>query len=329
MRTRMLASMILSIICIVSIAVAADTRKSVLVIESYHAEYEWDKSYMRGIHKGLDDIAMVHSFQMNTKRLPHSMFQQKADEAFAYFLESKPDLVMLADDNAAALLGARMVKANVPLVYLGVNGNPRAYGLHNAPKVLGVLERPLVKRSIKILSDLSPKIRQVLVLFDDSTTSYEVMRTMLNGEPEFSLYNVNCKMVRATFYASWQQEVQDVVKNGYDAILLGTYHTLRDDAGNVVHEDIALNWINEHSVVPLFALWDFTIKKGGAAAGFMLRGEDQGFAAAQLARSLFEGTQASAQNITIEPSLIFSRSEMSRWGLAPNATMRKRAVWVD
>ncbi len=307
---------------------AADQKK-VLVIESYHADYDWDVSYMRGIRRALNGTAEVLSFQMNTKRLPREQFQARADEAYAYAEQVRPDLVMLGDDNAVSLLGRRFVKAGMPIVYLGVNGNPRNYGLHNQPNVLGVLERPLVQRSIMLLGNLSPSIREVLVLFDDSTTSHEVAYTMLNGETQFTLYGIACEMVRATFYENWQELVMESASRGYDAILLGTYHTLLDRDGKVVDEEEVIHWANEHSPVPLFGLWDFTIGRGKAAAGFMLRGEDQGYAAGQLVLSFFNGTHQTQKPMTIEPTLVFSRYEIDRWKLSADELRRWNIVWVD
>lgn len=307
----------------------AGEQKKVLVVESYHADYAWDMSFMRGIRKGLGDLAELYTFQMNTKRLPRDKFPARAEAAFDYYKQLKPDLVMLADDNAASLLGRRFVAERIPLVYLGINGNPRNYGLHNAPNVLGVLERPLVKRSVMLLSTLSPEIRRMLILFDDSTTSSEIINTLLSGETEFTLYGVECEFVRATFYRNWKQLVVESKQNGYDAILLGTYHTLLSDDSNVVHEDEAMKWLNANSPVPLFALWDFSIGKGKAAAGFMLRGEDQGYAAAMLAKSFFSGTQETTKLITIDPSLVFSRSEMERWHLSADSLSNRKIVWVD
>jgi len=316
-----------SLVCVAT--AAAEDRKRVLVIESYHADYAWDVSLLRGIRRGLGKDVEVFTFQMNTKRLPREQFQARAEAAFAYYREVKPDLVMLADDNAASLLGRRFVEQKVPLVYLGINGNPRNYGLHNSPNVLGVLERPLVKRSIMLLSSMSSDIRRVLVLFDDSTTSFEIAHTMLNDETEFTLYGVECELVRATFYSAWQRLVLESKRNGYDAILLGVYHTLLSEDNSVVHEDVAMQWLNANSPVPIFALWDFSIGKGKATAGFMLRGEDQGYAAALLARSFFNGTQETARLITIEPSLVFSRFEMERWHLKADAFSSRKILWVE
>ena len=42
----------------------------------------------------------LHSFQMDTKRIPVEQFETKANEAFEYYNELKPSVVILGDDNA-------------------------------------------------------------------------------------------------------------------------------------------------------------------------------------------------------------------------------------
>lgn len=304
-------------------------QKTVLVIESYHADYDWDISYMRGIRKGLNKIATITTFQMNTKRIPPAAFPAKADEAFAFFKHTRPDLVILADDNAAALLGKRLVQEGVPLVYLGITANPRRYGLHGVSHVLGVLEKPLIKRSIHIISDISAQFTEVLVLLDDSTTSREVVSDLLNNEKHFKLHGISGDVLLVSFFSEWKQRVLSAKKLGYDVLLLGTYHTLRNDDGSPVHESQAMAWLHANSPIPVFALWDFSIGRGKATGGFVLRGEDQGYAAAQMAIRLLNGTQDSAIPITTLPLLLLSRHEMQRWGLTATPSIRRRATWVD
>jgi len=305
------------------------SRPLVLVIESYHAEFQWDKSYLAGIRAGLGDGVDLHSFQMDTKRLPREQFLDQAEAAFAFYHELKPDLVILGDDNAAALLGSRLVGEGVPVVYLGVTGNPRGYGLYGAPNVLGVLERPLVKRSVLLLSELRPGFRKVLALFDASTTAAAVMADLLDGEEHFYVENAECRIHLVASYHEWQEMVLHSAEEGYDAILLGTYFTLHAQDGDVVADEAVMSWMHAHSPVPYFALWDFSIGAGKAAGGFVMRGEEQGRAAASLARALLEGDQGGAVPQATQPVLVFSKKEMARWGIVPDPKTQERMLWVE
>ncbi len=67
----------------------------VLVIESYHAEFAWDEEYRKGLESVLAPQNELVFFEMNTKRLHSNEFQKRADLAYQFFLQQKPDLVVL------------------------------------------------------------------------------------------------------------------------------------------------------------------------------------------------------------------------------------------
>ena len=57
-------------------------------------------------------------------------------------------------------------------------------------------------------------------------------------------------------------------KKGYDVILLGLYHTLRDDTGKHVEAEKVLEWTSENTPVPSFAFWDFLLGPRKAIGGY-------------------------------------------------------------
>ena len=79
----------LSIFLIGSILLA---QNKILIIESYHSDYAWDKSYIEGIEGVLGNNYTVTKFQMDTKRVPKEKFQQKAE---AYQGRLSPDCMAI------------------------------------------------------------------------------------------------------------------------------------------------------------------------------------------------------------------------------------------
>ncbi len=64
--------------------------KTILVIESYHAQYPWDISYKKGLENILgNDYSLVH-FEMDTKRLPASQYEERAQLAFEIYEKQIP-----------------------------------------------------------------------------------------------------------------------------------------------------------------------------------------------------------------------------------------------
>jgi len=54
----------------------------ILVVESYHAEYDWDESYTQALKEILGKDYKLEFFRMDTKRLPPEKHPAMADAAW-------------------------------------------------------------------------------------------------------------------------------------------------------------------------------------------------------------------------------------------------------
>lgn len=151
---------------------AAAFAANILVIESYHYQHPWDASYRQALRQQLGKNNTLHFFYLDTKRIPKESFNEQANKAWNAYLAMNPNLVILGDDNAINLLALRITANNTPVVYLGMNGNPRRSGFYGVKNLTGVLERPLMKRNIHEMGQLVPNAKRALILFDDSDVSH-------------------------------------------------------------------------------------------------------------------------------------------------------------
>lgn len=160
---------ILTLLLLISPSYAA----KIMIIGSYHQDYPWELDYNRGIRDTLGDNHSYYNFHMDTKRLKPESYQARANLAWERFLEVRPDLVFLGDDNAVKYLHERLRKTTTPVVFLGVNSDARTYKINETENFTGVFERPLLKRSIVLAQQLTGKRKnpKVLVLFDSGMTS--------------------------------------------------------------------------------------------------------------------------------------------------------------
>ena len=154
-------------------SMAAENKYRILHIMSYHAPWKWTDDQFRAFKFALKDLDVEYRvFQMDTKRIPQSQYQQRADLAYQEYEKINPDLVILGDDNALKYLGPRLAYTKKPVVYLGINIDPAEYIGNNARNFTGVLERPLLHRSVYTVKQiLGDKVNKILVLFDSGTTS--------------------------------------------------------------------------------------------------------------------------------------------------------------
>ncbi len=304
----------------------------ILLIESYHAQYPWDMSYKVGLDSVLGQRYLIRNFEMDTKRLPVSEYQNRADAAWSYYHKLRPELVILADDNALRLLGPRFAKTDTPVVYLGINGNPRNYGLADAANITGVLERPRLADAIfllgKLLSNPSPK---VLVLLDSGVTSKVILEDVFNSKDNPINGRMQIVVRQIDLWKDWQSEVLNARKNGYSAIIAGLYHTIKTSNGDNVDSELIIRWTSANTPVPPFAFWDFAVGEDKAIGGIVLFGKAQGEAAAHIALKILSGTSPSTilPKTAEEGRYLFSPAQLAKWKLDKHPFILKRAEYVN
>jgi len=323
---------LITVVCLfLCLSTMVSAQKKVLIIESYHSDYPWDRSCIEGIRETIGGEVDIETFQMDTKRIPKDQYQTMADKALSYFNQSKPDLVILGDDNAFKFLGQKINDTGTPSVFLGMNSHPRTAGVNEMDNVTGILERPLFKRNIYELNNLlDGKMKSVLVLFDSGNTSKAAVEGEFKGKTEMSFSGINVKLELIGEQDKWHETVKSAAGK-YDAIIVGLYHTLVDAEGTHISANDVLKWTLKNTPIPLFAFWDFAVGKGKTAGGLVLFGKIQGQEAAKYAKRILNGEKP----INIKPVIAkkgrfyFSKSELDRWNLALPDKIKHKSVLID
>lgn len=304
----------------------------VLVIESYHSEFAWDASYTKGLRETIVQPYQLSFFQMDTKRLPPEQYAHRADLAWAEYERLKPSLVVLGDDNALKFLGRRFAKTQTPVVYLGVNKNPRSYIPAGTRNITGVLERPLLKRSVETVRKLvTPSPRKVMVMFDSGTTSQASVKEAFQGRTNLKIFGITAELKLIGDWEEWQNTVLSAREHGVDAIIVGLYHTIVDSKDRNVPADKVLQWTSENTPVPLFAFWDFAVGKGKTAGGLVMYGYEQGKAAGMIAMRILDGADPHKifPKTPQKGRLLFSKSQFQHYRLTLPASLVAVTNWTE
>lgn len=293
----------------------------VMLIESYHAEYPWDVSYVKGLEQTMLPSVTLETFQMNTKRLPKSEFERKANEAFEAYQQLKPEIVILGDDNALAYMLPKLYDEDISIVFLGINSNPRQLfrQYKGKAKITGVLERPLFVKSLGELRSMFPdEPFKVRVMFDSGVTS-QIAKEHIDNQYRLIRDNlgIDAEILAIGTRQEWRNSVLNAKEEGISVIIVGLYHTLVDESGENVPALQVINWTSEHSPLPIFAFWDFAVGDDKAAGGIVLYGYSQGEIAGSLVNKIVNGESASSLPIQIgnKGSAIYSQVAMEKWGL--------------
>jgi ABC-type sugar transport system substrate-binding protein len=118
-------------LCCCLISAQASAAKKVLIVHSYHAEYDWCQGVNEGIEKILK-LAGVETriFYMDTKRNSIQEWKEKSGQAAEAEMNAyDPDVVITVDDDAQAFFAKKHVNDDKrQIVFCGVNAEPEKYG---------------------------------------------------------------------------------------------------------------------------------------------------------------------------------------------------------
>lgn len=312
--TRYLAGLCLAFLFVLAHAATP----TVLLVDSYHAGYAWSQAWRGALVGALGSQVQFAYAELDSKRQPHDALEPRAEQVMRQIQQLRPDLVVVADDAALRYVGTRLAGSRTPVVYLGINQNPRHYLQGNAANVTGVLERPLIRRNISLMRQLLPGMQRVLLLFDNDLTSEVIQNELFGRASSLQDSSVQVDLVRAVDYADWQRHVRQAGVR-YQAIWTGLYQTLRDGNGKVVPDSDVIAWTAANSKLPLFAFWDFAVGPDKAAGGLVLSGRDQGRLAAGLVQQILFQHRQPGSLFPLNSGggqLLFSRGALQRFGLS-------------
>ncbi len=302
-------------------------RGRILVVHSYHRGLSWVQQCDRGIASVFASDYALETVYLDTKRIPESQFQNRTEAAMEVFVRFHPDLVMLGDDNALRLLGPKIARTGTPVVFFGINDNPRKYFASIPDNVTGLLERVPLFSWIRHLKDIMPTATRALVLMDESPTARAIVAGTFGNWENVLIDGVRVDYKSVGSWARWQQAVLGAAD--VDFITMPLYHSLKNEDGASVDVEAVVRWTSANSPVPVFAYQDYAVGDDGVVGAFVIFGETHGSRAAQLARDILESLSPRVPPAFMdeEGRFYFNRKQLKRFGLTLPAGIEKQAVF--
>lgn len=324
----MMKKLLIFILIIFNITCA---NKKILIIGSYHKEYQFQNDYIDGIKNVLGEKYDYFEFDMDTKRIKMEEFKKSSDRAFDYYKTIKPDLVVLGDDNALEFLKDRFIKEEVPVVFLGINNNLRKYFDKRPANFTGVLERPLYQRNITFIKECIPYAKNIMMIFDNSETSKYIVEEAFEGKYLSKVLNVFVDIQLIGSEEAWKKTILEE-SDKYDAFVLGTYFTVKDKKNKIVDENSLLDWTVKNIKKPLFGTWSFSVGKGKTIGGLVLSGKNQGTEAGLIIKKILEKGEKASSIYPVTGSkgeYIISKNEANRWKIRIPERYDKEVILVE
>lgn len=320
---------VLLLLGLISIGVFAEGKK-ILVIESYHEGFKWDADYRAGLEAVIPKGNTIVYFEMDTKRVPVEEHQKMADKAYQKYLEIKPDVVVVGDDAALKMAGPKLAATKTPIVYLGINNNPRNYFTELPLNMTGVLERPILKRGVTYVRDIIPGVKKGLLMFDSNLTSQIIKKEYFEDKGQINISGIDTSIVLIDSYSEWKETVEKS-KGKYDFIIVGLYQTIKDETGKTVNMDDVIRWTSANAPVPVFGFWDFSVDKDKTIGGYVLAGRDMGERAGKMVADILKGVDIKTIRPIFESDGIFvySKAQLNKWKVKLPEDIAKKAELIE
>jgi ABC-type uncharacterized transport system substrate-binding protein len=304
--------------------------QTVVVIESYHSEYKWDHDYLAAIQSQLGKDNDIHVLELDTKRLPKPEWPEKVATIQAAVNKLQPDIAILGDDNAFLLMAEYMVEKQIPVVFFGVNGGLEQYPILKNPLVTGILERPFFAQSVRHIRKVLRQHERFLILMDDSPTMRNAVNEYFGEARQAQLYGSQVNIVLTNSKSAWLQTVYNAHQQ-YDAIIVGTHHTIRDEEGRYVSPKDLINQAFLSSQIPIFSFWDISIGRQEAIGGFTVSAHQEGITAARLASLVLNGVRPDQvpQIKSLSGQYVYSKSGLTHWNLKLSPLIASQSIYVE
>jgi len=306
-------------------------KEKILIIHSYNPDISWVQDQTSGIKSILSNKYEYYEFYMNTKQIPKNKFKEKADEALQYYKRIKPNLVITTDDNALKLVGQQISK-NTPLVFGGVNGHIRndyPWILKNL-KVTGVLERPLIKRSIFELKKGFNIKGKVLILLGVSPTAKAFYDDEMKENGEFK------NMIESDIFISgnfeeWKKVILSSKEKGYSMLMIAGNQAMHDSNKKHINANYISQWISSNSPIPPFTIHSDQIGKNLLIGGTIINGVSMGKDTGRVAKYMLNQKSHTNNRIQINRQIEFkfSNTELEKWKLANTSSFRNQITLID
>ncbi|MEQ1667066.1 MAG: ABC transporter substrate binding protein [Sulfuriferula sp.] len=291
MLIKYLLQLLLLSCCLAATATQAAARAQILVLNSYHAGMDWTESQVAGVSEVLSSQsvpARLHIEYMDAKRFTDTTHFENLRQLFAHkYANTHFDAIVATDNDAYNFLRnyRDQLFPHVPVIFSGVNFFQPSMTA-GFTDVTGVAETINIPATVRLMLQLHPNTRRIVVVLDNTTTSH-VVRAGMEAETAALRQQVNFRYLDNLTLPALQTELTHLGKG--DLVLLLTYS--RDQSGAYVdYADIA-QLISQSSPVPVYSTWDFYFGHG-IVGGMLTNGKAQGMAAGKLLVRVLRGEPA-------------------------------------
>jgi signal transduction histidine kinase/ActR/RegA family two-component response regulator len=286
-------TLFLSIVAPVGISASAipSNAKRVLVLNSYHPEYVWGDSVIKGIQSVLDatdeDIYVRYEYMDTKHHRPELLFDILKEIYYRKYHAFNFDVIIASDNNALNFLRKYRDElfADTPVVFCGVNGF-KPDMIENHTGFTGVAENYDLKGTLELALKIHPETEHIAMISGTSTSSLINQARLYEEMPIFN-EKVDFIDLSRLNPIHLLEKLENLPAN--TIIIYLSYYKMPNGSFLTVAE--STSFVFKHAGVPMYSPWEYTMGHG-IVGGMMLSGEKQGQKAAKYAVAILKGAPA-------------------------------------
>jgi ABC-type uncharacterized transport system substrate-binding protein len=189
---------------------------------------------------------------------PKELLKHEVNKIIDTVVKSKPDLIVVFDDEAADSLMEHLIELKIPLLFNGINqpkNQIRWLTKNNIKFLAGILEVQKFEEAIKVLRILLPKAQKIAILSSKSRSSEIIAPQYREGVIEINKQlNPSVQLVEFNMFRQWEEWKAAILKLNtlVDAICIVVPYDVRDTNNIEVPVSIMGNWLVKNTTIPTF-----------------------------------------------------------------------------
>jgi diguanylate cyclase (GGDEF)-like protein len=287
-RARILPALFIACLLLFAPNAFGESKKSILILNSYHPGYKWTDDETQGVIAALDpmknDIRLYIEYMGTKWTTGRHYFQQLRDIYKQKFGHVTFSVIVVSDDDAFdfLLMYRDELFGKVPVVFCGVNYF-RDEDLKGRTRFTGVSETADIKGSLDTALRLHPATKEIVVINEPDISGRKVHEEIMQVIP---LYQ---PAIRFTFLENVEMKklLETVEKLPLDSFIFYTFF-FTDKQGAFYEYDESLSLLSARSPVPIYGAWDFNLGYG-IVGGKLTSGFEQGKTAGEMSLRILQG----------------------------------------